>query len=348
MSEIHSKYIIIGAGLSGLTTAHYLLKNGESDFQILEGRSQIGGRINTLNRIDLGATWLQSNHQYLQQLLIDLRLETFEQYTRDKSILVYSSMAPPHYFENNSNEPSALRVVDGSIALINALARSFNDKIVLNTKVISVSDEDEKLVLRTVNSTYSCEKLIVTIPPKLASSIVYEPELPDHLIQAMIQTHTWMSNAIKVGLTFKTPFWRNKGLSGTIISQISPVVELYDHCDKNQTVFGLMGFVNEVLRDASFEDRKKQILAYLEKNLGPAVRDYIHYHEKDWSIDAYTSNEHLKSVYMNPSYGNSLFEQFYLRQKMFFSGTETSNVHGGYMEGAVYSGINAVNKILKE
>ncbi len=348
MGSVHSKFIIIGAGLSGLTTAHYLLKNGEQDFQILEGRSQIGGRISTLNSIDLGATWLQSTHQHLQQLMIDVKLETFEQYNKDKSILVYSSMAPPHYFENNSNEPSALRVVDGSIALINALSDSFNDRITLNTKVISVSDKDKKLVLRTTNMTYSCEKLIITIPPKLAGSIIYEPNLPDNLIQAMAQTHTWMSNAIKIGLTFKTPFWRNNGFSGTIISQISPVVELYDHCDKNQTVFGLMGFVNEVLRDASFEDRKKQILAYLEKNLGPEVRDYIHYHEKDWSIDAYTSNEHLKSVYMSPRYGNPIFQQFYLQQKMLFSGTETSQIHGGYMEGAVYSGINAVNKLLKE
>ncbi len=346
MSIKHSKYIIIGAGLSGLTTAYQLLKYGESDFKVLEGRDHVGGRIDTSNGVDLGATWLQDHHQYLRQLMTDLRLKKFEQYNQDRSILVYNSMAPAHYFEHSSNEPSAYRIVDGSMALIDALVHSCHDKIVLNSKVISVSDKGEKLFLNTHNETYSCEQLIVTTPPKLASTIAFEPQLPDDLIEVMIRTHTWMSNAIKIGITFQLPFWRNRNLSGTIISQVSPITELYDHCDYQQTTFSLMGFANEALRDETMANRKEAILSYLEKYLGSEIRNYINYVEKDWSTDSYTSNEQLKSIYMSPHYGNPLFQRFYLGDKVLFSGTETSQIHGGYMEGAVYSGINAVNKLL--
>lgn len=43
--KILSKIIIIGAGMAGLAAANHLLKNGETDFIILEARGRIGGRI---------------------------------------------------------------------------------------------------------------------------------------------------------------------------------------------------------------------------------------------------------------------------------------------------------------
>lgn len=39
------KVLIIGAGMAGLSAANHLIKNGQSDFKILEARSRIGGRI---------------------------------------------------------------------------------------------------------------------------------------------------------------------------------------------------------------------------------------------------------------------------------------------------------------
>ena len=98
-----------------------------------------------------------------------------------------------------------------------------------------------------------------------------------------------MSNTIKVGLTFETPFWREKNLSGTVIGQVGAVTELYDHADAEDNNFALMGFVNEGLRDVSTEDRKSRILEYLSKYLGQEIMGYMTYEEKDWSQDQNTS-----------------------------------------------------------
>lgn len=340
-----SKYIIIGAGLSGLTTAWRLKQQGESDFVILEGRDRVGGRIETANEIDFGATWFGEQHTYLNQLLEVLQLDKFEQYRKGKSQLIYQSMAPPHYFESESEGPPNYRIANGSTALIAALSHHVSKQVRLNTSVSDIQNKGETLTVVTNNGNFEANKVIVTLPPKLATGLQYEPTLPTVVTQAMKQTHTWMSNAVKVGMNFTAPFWRAKGLSGTLISQISPVIELYDHCNHAENHFALMGFVNEGLRNTSAKERKERILAYLEKCLGSEVRDYLSYEEKDWSLDRYTSCTNLNSVYMSPQYGNALFQDFYLGNKLLFSGTETSPHFGGYLEGAIYSGLSAAEKI---
>ncbi|RKR13045.1 monoamine oxidase [Maribacter vaceletii] len=343
-----NKYVIIGSGVSGLLTANKLLQAGESDFLILEGRDRIGGRVYTDTSIDVGATWFQGHHVYLSQLLKELTIPSFDQYSDGKSVLVYNSMAPAHYFKTDTSGPSAQRIVGGSISLINVLAEKVKDKIICNCKVKQLTEKEDTIVIETNTNTFIASKVISTIPPKLATSLKYTPELPKDLKKVMDKTHTWMSNAIKVGISFKTPFWRTKGFSGTVIGQIGPVIELYDHSNADNTEFSLMGFVNEGLRGTSPEKRKSRILKYLETYLGEEIREYTNYIEKDWSKDRCTACQHLNSVYMSPEYGNKVFNSTYFNNKLLFSGTETSAHYGGYLEGAVYSGLQAAKVIMQE
>ena len=346
MKSKHSKYLIIGAGLSGLTTAYILKENGITDVTILEGRPQIGGRIVTLNNVDLGATWFQQPHQYLKRLLNELNVGSFQQYQKGQSVLVYNTTAPAHYFESATDESSAKRIAGGSIALIDKLSEDLGNQIELNTKVETITEVNKGLEIITNRGLFSADKVIVTIPPKLATTLYFNPKLPEHLLAAMEQTHTWMSNAIKVGMTFSTPFWRERNYSGTVIGQIGPVIELYDHCNFDDNSFSLMGFVNEGLRGAKPDDRKERILSYLEKYLGESVRGYTDYFEKDWSEDEFTTCQNLKPVNGSPQYGNAVFDDFYMNGKVLFSGTETAKQHGGYLEGAVISGLKAAKAIL--
>lgn len=347
MRTIHSKYIIIGAGLSGLTTAYLLKKNGITDVRILEGRSEIGGRILTQHSVDLGATWFQQPHQYLQSLLKELQLGSFQQYQKGQSVLVYNPVAPAHYFESAPDQSTAKRIAGGSIALIEKLAEGVEDHIELDTKVERIKDVNNYIEISTNKELFSADKVIITIPPQLANTLHYNPPLPKQLVAVMKQTHTWMGNAIKVGMTFSSPFWREKKYSGTVIGQMGAVTELYDHCNFDEDSYSLMGFVNESLRTISSEVRKERILSYLEKYLGASIRNYTAYFEKDWSLDEFTACQNNDSVVLRPNYGNLVFEDAYMNGKLLFSGTETAKQHGGYMEGAVISGLTAAKQILK-
>ncbi len=349
MTKNTAKYIIVGAGLSGLTTAYILYKLGETDILILESRDRIGGRILTENGIDFGATWFQDHHQNVNSLLDDLEIGKFYQYSKGKSVLVYNTMAPAHYFENDPNSPSAFRIAGGSKAMIDSLASIQNDIIKTATTVLEIKEAaDNTLIVVTDNGNYEAEKVIITIPPRIATRVSFSPELPKSLSKVMEKTHTWMSNAIKVGITFKTPFWRDQNFSGTLIGQVGAVTELYDHSDAEEKTYSLMGFVNEGLRDVSKKERKTRILDHLQKYLGDEVLNYISYQEKDWSKDRNTSCDSIKSIYMSPRYGDSKFESFYLNGKLLFSGAETSPFYGGYMDGAIYSGIRAAQKVISK
>ncbi len=345
--ENTATYIIVGAGLSGLTSAYEFMKQEETNFLVLESRNRIGGRIMTKNGIDFGAAWFQNHHQNVIDLVDDLDLQKFHQYSKGKSVLVYNSMAPAHFFESDPNAPAAYRIAGGSDAMIRNLAKDISEKIRTNTVVTELIETPEGVTLVTTTGNYYAKKVILAIPPRIATRVSYTPELSEATLSAMENTHTWMSNAIKVGLTFKTAFWREKKMSGTLIGQVGAVTELYDHNSLDGETFSLMGFVNEGLREVSVVERKQKILTHLKTHLGDEVLEYLSYEEKDWSKDKHTSCEQIKSIYLSPRYGNPVFSEFHLNGKLLFSGTETSPVYGGYMDGAIYSGINATHKLLE-
>ena len=342
------KYLIVGAGLSGLSLASILCENGEESFKILEARSRAGGRILTKEGIDLGATWFQDQHVYIQELLNKCGINFHEQYSKGKHILVYNSMAPPHFFENDPNSPRAMRIAGGSVALIDSISKPIMANIEFQSPVTSIVKTENILEVKTNRRIYHANKVILCLPPKLAEQIEFTPALPNYLREVMRNTHTWMSNAIKLGITYPKAFWKEQGLSGTILGQKGPVMELYDHSNASGNQYSLMGFVNEALRDKTPANRKELILTYLEKYLGPEARNYTRYEEKDWANEEFTSGSQLKSVYMSPQYGNAVFEEAYFNDSLYFSGTETSPVHGGYLEGAIYSSLKTVHKILAE
>jgi monoamine oxidase len=67
-----------------------------------------------------------------------------------------------------------------------------------------------------------------------------------------------MGESIKVGLTYATPFWREKS-SETIFSNVGPIPEMYDHSNAEETYFGLMGFLNWAYHSVSKEERLEMI-----------------------------------------------------------------------------------------
>lgn len=48
--------VIVGAGMTGLCLAQHLL-NASISVQILEARDRVGGRVYSVDGLDLGATW---------------------------------------------------------------------------------------------------------------------------------------------------------------------------------------------------------------------------------------------------------------------------------------------------
>jgi len=90
--------IIIGAGLTGLTLATSLAKEGKS-FLVLEARNRIGGRIHTLQQsdgalVEMGATWFFPHFKNLYNLLKQLNVELEGQYLKGYTLYESDAMSP--------------------------------------------------------------------------------------------------------------------------------------------------------------------------------------------------------------------------------------------------------------
>ena len=344
--------IIIGAGLTGLTIAYLLHKKGVKA-TIIESRDRVGGRIYTLktethSNLELGATWFGNKHTNLKHLLDELNIGYFQQYQEGESALVFNTMVPPHLFVTNPNNEKSYRIKNGSKAIVDSLSKAILGSIILNQKIKQISDKGSYLEITSTNGyVYRANNVIITMPQKLLlSQILFKPELPLELVKTMKSTHTWMGDSIKFVLSYKTPFWREAGKSGMVISQIGAVTEVYDHSNYQKNEFALMGFVNQNLRSYSKEDRKSKIIEYLSKYISLEVQNYMDYKEKDWSLDNSTlTKEESDRVSIHPEYGNPVFNKKFMNDKLYIAGTETSKLFGGYMEGAVSSAIYTLSDL---
>lgn len=93
--------IVVGAGLSGLTSA-YNLSLANKSVLVLESADRVGGRTNTVESedgscADLGGMWIGPLHEKLKELVTDLGLELIDQYDTGKTIMLLSGNRKTEY-----------------------------------------------------------------------------------------------------------------------------------------------------------------------------------------------------------------------------------------------------------
>lgn len=88
---------VVGGGLSGMAAARDLKRSGLRNFVVLEARDRVGGR--TLNQhadgiiVDGGGTWVNPNQTAVIDLLHELGIEMFPQYTKGDAFAVIAGTA---------------------------------------------------------------------------------------------------------------------------------------------------------------------------------------------------------------------------------------------------------------
>ena len=237
---------IVGAGLTGLALAYYLRSTGLKVL-ILEARDRVGGRIETHitaqgTPIELGATWLGKKHRDLVSLSEELGVDIIPQFMGKKAIYEPISTAPHMIVDLPPNPDPSFRFKLGSTSLIEALKANADCEILLHQPVKSISTAAKLLQVITNDLTINSLLVVSTLPPNLLLKTVdIQPTLPTELTDIMSHTHTWMSESIKIAMTFAEPFWRDQKTSGTIVSNVGPIPEMYDHNSHDGLHFALKG-----------------------------------------------------------------------------------------------------------
>lgn len=360
-SENDAEVIIIGAGLSGLSSALLLIEQGRS-VRVVEARDKPGGRIRSVFAresgaclADLGPTWIWPVFQPVISRWIDrLEIAVFPQYETGNAVLDFGPGAQPEYRLLPGQDGSA-RVTGGLQALIDQLIDQLPDAAILTgTPVLTVSTAVHGVELRTGNTqcpALKCDRIIVAVPPRIAlNGIGWEPALPAPLIRALDMMPTWMSPHAKAVALYEEPFWRSKGLSGRIASQAGPITEGHDHCGPEGSpaaIFGFIGWPHD-RRKAAGLDLEAHIHAQLLRCFGPGSPEPLSIHIEDWAGDPYVATpRELIEPMPHPDIGPEILRNPQANGKIWFAGSETAALSPGLVEGAFDAAEQTVARIAR-
>lgn len=145
--------------------------------------------------------------------------------------------------------------------------------------------------------TVRARRVVVAVPPNLYPRISFEPALP--WLQQQMHQHTSMGLVIKVHAVYETPFWRDRGLSGTGFGAKELCQEVYDNTNHGDTRGTLVAFVSDELADGLLrqdaEERRSAILRSLANYLGDQALDPLVYFESDFASEEWTRGAYAAS-----------------------------------------------------
>lgn len=304
----------------------------------------ISGKSNT--PMEMGAKWFADYHQNLIKLLQELNIGYFPQHTEGNAMLHTRSFEPPQKFYIGASEQVSYRIKGGSSTLINALVSSMNPgHIKASTSIKAIQQVNDRLVLMDErDQSYEADMVVLAMPPQLIRNINFDPELPKELNDLLPTVHTWMSGSIKFALEYARPFWRDNGYSGTIYCHTGLAVEVYDQSNFEEDKYALVGFLNGVSMTYSQLEREKIVVAQLKVLFGYIVPEHISYSDKIWN-DRYIKSPNEVPLQPHFHNGHTLLRQTYMDGRLYISGSESSYVYPGYMDGAVFSANEVFDKI---
>jgi len=237
------------------------------------------------------------------------------------------------------------RFVGGSQILSIKMAQQLTDRVRLGSPVRKISDWDKDIVsLQTDGGTVRARRVVMALSPPLCQQIQFDPPLPPK--RAALQ-RAWpgYSPGRKTATVYSRPFWRDKGLNGSIFTIAGMLIWAYDNSPPGGEIGVINAFMYPGHLSTDLEAGKRQLLALYEQAFGEEALSPVSHHDHDWGrADPWT----ITCVSAIPpgfwsTHGEALHPPC---GRLIWSGTETADIWAGYMDGAVRSGHRAALQVL--
>lgn len=305
--------------------------------------------------------WLDQNcqdvpaRQFADTMLASIFAAETDEYSALHMLFYLGSGGGLHRMMITIGGAQESRVRGGTHQLAERLAQALADRVVLDAEVLEISGwagEDGtvnpagKLAVKTGETLHYCDRVIVALPPVMASKINYDPPLPAN--RDIVQSHMTAGNVIKFQIEYREPFWRSKGLSGTILSLDHHVSLVYDNCVPYSTHGILVAFVEgrhaREFNELTEAQRAQAVIDDLTLFLGDDASRPIEVLQRNWSEEPFTRGCYggRFATGLWTTVGDHLAKP---TGRIFWAGSETSPVWNGYIDGAIRSGQRAADEV---
>lgn len=240
------------------------------------------------------------------------------------------------------------RVLGGTHQISERMSAELGDAVRLNAVVRTIRQDEAGVLVEYEGGSVTADRVVVAVPQTLAGRLRYVPPLPalrDGLTQQMPA-----GSVIKLQVGYDAPFWREDGLSGTVLSLDDALAVVLDNSPDDGFCGVLVGFLEGAhARTASLmsaAERRELVITALVKYFGPNAAHPFDIVEQDWSAEEFTRGCYGGRLGAGAwtQYGPALAAPV---GRIHWAGAETSTVWNGYMDGAIRSGRRAADEILK-
>mmetsp|Transcript_918 Transcript_918/g.2055 ORF Transcript_918/g.2055 Transcript_918/m.2055 type:complete len:517 (+) Transcript_918:199-1749(+) len=233
------------------------------------------------------------------------------------------------------------KVHGGTQAIAFALAKALDVR--LNETVVSIDIQNMgigggAIVQTRSGKRFQAQRVVVAIPPHLAARIWYDPPLPSK--KSHLYTQMTQGNLIKVFAVYKNAFWRERGLSGEIVSSTYPLSICYDDTTpggKAALICFVGGSDAARMTPLTRAERQTAVTDALVRYFGDDASLVDEYIEKDWGLEPFTGGCPAGTLSGGALslWGDTLRDQ---HGPVSFGGTETAAWWYGFMNGAIQAG----------
>ena len=239
------------------------------------------------------------------------------------------------------------RLAGGLQLIAERMAEDFGyEQLYLEQPVKKIKYTEDGASVMTETDIFFAKKIILAIPTAVMSSVEFTPKLP--VLKEKTFDHLLPPAALKAHFIYKTPFWREAGLSGNAYTSDGYISEVYDNSmvDPRKGVLTLFCYGDEAneLRGVNKNRRKRVFEKELINLFGEEAGKSVEYVEHDWSDEEYTHGCFSSHFGTNGwfGYGKNLNTGV---DSLYWTGTEFASKWNGYCDGAVDAGTKAAKKI---
>jgi monoamine oxidase len=215
----------------------------------------------------------------------------------------------------------------------------------LNAPVHAVKQYTDHVEVTTANAEIDAKVVLFAVPPQTLRKIAFDEPLPETFANMLVDFV--QGTVVKVVGVYAQKWWRDRELSGLIMSQHGPfdvvVDSSFDTLEKGILVGLVTGSRASKLKDLNQEELKSKFEEYVQSALGaaPPLEDFLY---MDWNQVTYTQGAYSSKRAL----GHWLTARDALQSpfgRVYFAGTETAREWRGYVEGALESGERQARQI---